>query len=143
METSGHVAQMTKLAKTYGLRKFVSFLCNLVQLNIPTSSVVCAAYISKNFVKLKKKYIWNRRQSQKLWHFEVSKFLGAFYACLITLDARFQYRFFYISQKRTKTGGHNAKMTKLSKTYGFWMFKIFLCNVTQLNIATPSAVLAA
>ena len=39
--------------------------------------------------EIKKKCIPNGRPRQKLWHFEVSKFLCAFYACLINLDARF------------------------------------------------------
>ena len=66
----------------------------------------------------KKKCIPNGGPSQMLWHFEASKFLCAFYASLITLDARFLYSFLQISQKPTKTGGHGAQMTKLSKTYG-------------------------
>ena len=51
-------------------------------------------------------------------------FLHAFYACLTTLDDRFLFTCSYISQERMNTSGHNARMTKLSKTYGFWKFII-------------------
>jgi len=66
----------------------------------------------------------NGRPSPKLWQFEVSDFFRAFYAFLITLDARFLFTCSYISQERMNTSGHNARMTKLTKTYGFWNFII-------------------
>ena len=74
MKTSGHVAKITKFAKTYGLWKFVSFLCNVVQLNIPTPSVVCAAYILKSYVKKKMHQMADRAKS-----YDISKFPN-FYA---------------------------------------------------------------
>jgi len=70
----------------------------------------------------KNKCVPNGQPSQKLWQLEVSDFLRAFYAGLTTLDARFLFTRSWISQERMKTSGHNARMTKLSKTYGFWKF---------------------
>ena len=72
MKTSRHIAKMTKLAKTYALWKFESFLCNVVQLNIPKLSVVCAAQISKTFVKYNKMHP-KRTTEQKVMAFRTSR----------------------------------------------------------------------
>ena len=86
-----------------------------------------AAQISKIYKKSKKKKcVPNRRPSQKLRQFEVSDFLRAFYAGPTTLDAGFLFTRSQISHERMKTSDHNARMTKLSKTYGFWKFIILI-----------------
>ena len=66
---------------------------------------------SRNVIVNKKICNPKGRPHQKLWHFDVSKFLCAFYARLINLDIRFVHCNLQISQKRTKTGGHNSQMT--------------------------------
>ena len=45
--------------------------------------------------------------------FRSFQILYAFYARLINLDARFQYNLLWISQKRMKTSGYSAQMTKV------------------------------
>ena len=62
----------------------------------------CNAFCRLGCIDLEKLYeikkkicVPNERPRQKLWHFKVSKYLCTFYACLITLDARFLYAFLY------------------------------------------------
>jgi len=111
MKTSGHNARMTKLSKTYGFWNFIIFF---------------GLRRSRNVIwNQKKKCVLKGRPSQKLWQFEVSDFSHAFYTGLIPLDARFLFTCSQISQQHMKTSGHNARMTKLSKNYGFWNFIIF------------------
>jgi len=106
MKTSGQNAQMTKLSKTEDFWKFI---------------IHFGQHRSRKFIRNKeKKSIPKGRPSQKLWQLEVFDFLLAFYACLITLDARFLFTCSWMSQERMKTSGHSAQMTKFSKTYGFW-----------------------